>query len=110
MIYSITLTERADSDLRGIYEYIAFSLLEPEYAAGQLDRLEENILRLAKMPERFKLYEKEPWHSRGLRQMPVDNFIVLYIPKEEAGTVTVIRVMYGGRDIDVQLKKTTIQK
>jgi len=50
MIYSITLTEQADSDLRGIYEYIAFSLLEPEYAAGQLDGLEENFLSLAEMP------------------------------------------------------------
>ncbi len=108
MTYNITLTEQADSDLRGIYEYIAFNLLELEYAAGQLDRLEENILSLAEMPQRFKLYEKEPWYSRGIRQMPVDNFVVLYIPKEEDGTVTVIRVMYGGRDIDVQLKKTTI--
>ncbi len=43
MTYRVALTEQADSDLRGIYEYIAFSLLEPENAAGQLDRLEENI-------------------------------------------------------------------
>lgn len=37
--------------------------------------------------------------------MPVDNFIVFYVPKVEEATVTVIRVMYGGRDIDKQLKK-----
>lgn len=43
MTYRLALTEQADSDLWGIYEYIAFSLLEPENAAGQLDRLEENI-------------------------------------------------------------------
>ncbi|WP_310604362.1 type II toxin-antitoxin system RelE/ParE family toxin [Anaerosporobacter sp.] len=71
MSYSIVLTEQADSDLRGIYEYIAFSLLEPEYATAQLGRLENNILSLAEMPQRFKLYEKEPWYSRGLRQMLV---------------------------------------
>ena len=59
MIYHIALTEQADSDLRGIYEYIAFSLVEPENAAGQLDRLKENILKLADMPGKFKLYEKE---------------------------------------------------
>ena len=34
MIYRVALTEQADSDLRGIYEYIAFSLQEPENAAG----------------------------------------------------------------------------
>lgn len=40
--------------------------------------------------------------------MPVDNFIVLYIPREEDGTVTIIRVVYGGRDMDLQLGKTII--
>lgn len=108
MTYHVALTEQADSDLRGIYEYIAFSLLEPENAAGQLDRLEENILKLADMPGKFKLYEKEPWRSRGLHQMPVDHFIVFYIPDEEEKTVTVLRVVYGGRNIDVELRKTII--
>ena len=40
--------------------------------------------------------------------MPVDNFIVFYIPKIEDKTVTVIRVLYGGMDIDKQFKKTNI--
>lgn len=58
------------------------------------------------MPERFRVFEKEPWYSRGLRHMPLDNFIVFYISNAEDETVTVIRVMYGGkRDIDKQLKK-----
>ena len=38
--------------------------------------------------------------------MPVDNYLVFYIPQEEDKTVTVIRVMYGRRDIDAQLKQT----
>lgn len=37
MIYEIITTEQADADLRGIYEYIAFELLSPDHAAGQLD-------------------------------------------------------------------------
>ncbi|MFR5076693.1 MAG: hypothetical protein ACLTDX_01095 [[Clostridium] innocuum] len=35
---------------------------------------------LNQMPERFLGYEKEPWHSRGLRIIPVDNYCVFYIP------------------------------
>lgn len=34
---------------------------------------------LEQMPERFREYEKEPWHSRGIHIMPVDNYCVLYI-------------------------------
>jgi toxin ParE1/3/4 len=105
MKYNIILTEQAENDLRSIYEYIAFTLLEPEIAAGQLERIEKGILSLKEMPERFHVFEKELWHSRGLRQMPVDKFIVFYIPKTEDKTVNVIRVMYGGRNINEQFKE-----
>ena len=37
MSYKVTLTEQAENDLRGIFEYIAFDLLSPENAIGQLD-------------------------------------------------------------------------
>ncbi len=104
MIYEVTTTDPADADLRGIYEYIAFELLSPDNASGQLERLEEHIIGLEEYPEKFRHYEKEPWHSRGLRVMPVDNYLVFYIPDRDAGIVTVIRVMYAGRDIDSQLK------
>ena len=43
MKYMVDITAQAESDLRGIYEYIAFELLEPEIAAGQLERLEKGI-------------------------------------------------------------------
>ena len=106
MKYKVVLTEQADIDLRDIYEYIAFTLLVPEIAIGQLERIEQAILSLDEMPKRFKLLELEPWYSRGIHQMPVDNFIVFYIPNNEEKKVTVLRIMYGGRNIDEQLKKT----
>jgi len=106
MIYEVELSEQADSDLRGIFEYISFELQSPENASGQLDRLEEQILSLDTMPER---YRKEPWKSRGLRVLPVDNYVVLYIPDSDKKVVTILRVMYAGRDIDNQLNLHTKQ-
>ena len=97
MIYEVEVSEQADSDLRGIFEYIAFELQSPENASGQLDRLEEQILSLDTMPERYRKYEKEPWKSRGLRVLPVDNYVVLYIPDSDKKVVTILRVMYAGR-------------
>ena len=46
MMFKVQISKQADSDLRGIYEYIAFELLSPENADGQLDRLEEAISKL----------------------------------------------------------------
>ncbi len=103
MTYEVIITDQAEADLRGIYEYIAFELFSPDNAAGQLGRLEEHIVGLEKFPERFRHYEKEPWCDRGLRVMPVDNYLVFYIPDKNVGIVTIIRVMYAGRDVDSQL-------
>lgn len=108
MIYEVITTDQADADLRGIYEYIAYELLSPDNAAGQLGRLEEHIVGLEEFPEKFRHYEKEPWHSKGVRVMPVDNYLVFYILDKDAGVVTVIRVMYAGRDVDSQLKGHTV--
>ena len=109
MIYEIEVSEQADSDLRGIFEYIAFELQALENASGQLDRLEEQILSLDTIPERYRKYEKEPWKTRGLRVLPVDNYVILYIPDSDKKVVTILRVMYAGRDIDNQLNLYTKQ-
>ena len=109
MIYEVELSEQADSDLRGIFEYLAFELQALENASGQLDRLEEQILSLDTIPERYRKYEKEPWKTRGLRVLPVDNYVILYIPDSDKKVVTILRVMYAGRDIDNQLNLHTKQ-
>ena len=71
MIYDIVISDQAEIDLRGIFEYIAFELQAPENASGQLDRLEACIMDLDHMPKRYRQYELEPWKSRGLRVAPV---------------------------------------
>ena len=53
MIYDIVISDQAEIDLRGIFEYIAFELQAPENASGQLDRLEACIMDLDHMPKRY---------------------------------------------------------
>ena len=103
--YEVRMSNQANYDIKSIYEYIAFELLSPENVVGQVIRLEESILNLDTLPERFKEYDKEPWKSRGLRIMPVDNYLVFYIPDKEKRQVVVIRVMYAGRNVDIELNK-----
>lgn len=105
MIYSVKISKQAENDLRSIYEYIAFELQSLQNAQGQIGRLESNILKLKEMPERFSVFEKEPWKSRNLRVMPVDNYLVFYIPDKLTKTVNILRVMYGGRDTEKQLNQ-----
>ena len=104
MNYSIVLTETAQADLSAIFRYIAVDLQSVETAIGQLSRIESAIASLDRMPERYRVYDKKKWRERNLRIMPVDNYLVFYIPTHDNLMVTVMRIMYGGRDIDRQLE------
>ena len=70
-------------DLKAIYEYLAFELLVPDTASRQSDRIMKAVRTLDNMPERYKVYEEEPWKSQNLRYFPVDNYLVFYLPKKK---------------------------
>ena len=76
MKFNVELTEQADKDLRSIYLYISVDLNSPENAIKQIKRLWNAILSLDELPQRYRRYEDEPWHSRGIRVLPVDNFVI----------------------------------
>ena len=106
MIFNVVYSSEARQDLRDIYEYIAYELLEPDTAAGQTNRIMKAARSLEQMPMRHRLYEEEPWHSQGLRFLPVDNYLIFYLPDETNNIVNIIRIMYGGRDVKKQLADT----
>ena len=106
MKYQIFYTDLARQDLKNIHRYISESLVEPEIAAKLTNKIMKEIRSLDEMPQRYKLYKDEPWHSRGLRTLPVNNYIIFYLADEEKAVVTVIRIIYGGRDISKQLSET----
>lgn len=52
------------------------------------------------MPERYAAVDWEPWHSIGIRKLPVDNFVAYYLVNQQALSVEIVRIFYGGRDIE----------
>lgn len=93
--------------MKAIYEYLAFGLFVPDTASRQSDRIMKAVRMLDNMPERYKVYEEEPWKSQNLRYFPVDNYLVFYLPKKETGIINIVRIIYGGRDIKRQMEQTT---
>ncbi len=105
MKFEVELSEKADRDLRNIFFYIAIDLCAPDAAEKQVNRLWDAMRSLDELPERYRRYEDEPWHSRGMRVLPVDNYGVLYIPDLKEKIVRIVSVMYSGRDRNEQLKQ-----
>ncbi len=100
--YSVKITRRALADMDMIYDYIAHSLQAPDTAAKQYDRIADSIMSLNIFPERCKLFDSQPEHDMGLRQLLIDNYSVIYVVEDN--TVTVLRVLYSASDICARLK------
>ena len=99
--YRVEITCEALGDMEQIYNHIAYVLLSPENAMGQYNRIADAILILDEMPERFRIMDSEPEHSRGLRRMLVDNYSVFYIIEEDSVMIT--DVLYTPSDIGRRL-------
>lgn len=98
--YSVVYSPEALNDLKDIYAYIAQELLEPDTALNQVNRIRKEIRSLDFMPSRYALVDWEPWKSMGMHKVPVDNFVVFYTVDSDSMTVVIIRIVYGGRDIE----------
>ena len=64
MIYDVVYTAEARQDLRNIYEYIAYELLVPEIASGQVDRIMKAARSLEQMPIVTDFMKKNPGIAR----------------------------------------------
>ena len=105
MSYAVVITDQAQTDLRGIYEYIAFALQSKINADRQLDRIEQEILSLCDMPERYKVLDLGFEAAKTVRMATVDHFCVIYHVVKEQNTVQILRILYGSRDISAELMK-----
>lgn len=98
--YSVIYSAEARRDLTRIKSYIASVLLAPQAATGQTKRIRKSIRALESMPEKFAVVDWEPWHSIGVRKLPVDNYVVFYYVDKFFHQVNILRIFYGGRNIE----------
>lgn len=85
-------TAEAESDLTDITDYL--SQWSPTGAQRVLDDIERTCRTLANHPGLGRRREEL---GSGLRSIPVGRYIVIFRPT--AGTVQIIRVLHGRRDI-----------
>lgn len=99
MIYTVKISNEAEQDIRLLRRYIANELENPSSAFRQACDIYDAIETLDEMPARYPLRRTEPWKSRNVHCMPVDNYNVFYMIGDLPPTVTVLRVLYNRRDV-----------
>ena len=85
-------TKRANNDLIAIWRHIALD--NPAAATAQLIEIERKFLLLSFFP---KIGRKRDDIREGLRMFPCDAYVILY--RETAGSVEIVRVVHGARDL-----------
>lgn len=98
--YHVYYSPEAKADLKAVYSYIAFSLHAKIAAKAQTNRIRKEIRSLSFMPEKYAQVDWEPWYSQGVRKVPVDNYIVYYLVNGEDHSVEIVRIFYGGQDVE----------
>ena len=93
--YQVIISPRAYQNIDDIYEYIAKNLFATQAAMNLVDKLEEAILSLETMPQRFSKRQVGAYANRGYRQLFVKNFTVIYRIDETAKKVFIITVRYS---------------
>ncbi len=98
--YMVVYSEAARNDLHAIYRYIANTKMSPETAKRLTLKIRKKIYSLNIMPKRFAMLDWKPWKTMGLRKVAVDNYLIFYYVDEEHNNVIIVRIFYGGRDIE----------
>jgi addiction module RelE/StbE family toxin len=96
--YNLVIAEAAETDLDGIADYISYELKEPTTALKQLARIEEAMATLEELPERHGIVQDKYLAAKGIRKLPMDNYLILYTVNKSTNTINIVRVLYGRRD------------
>ena len=101
----VVYSHQARQDLFDIHDYIQRELFAPGAAAHVAKEIMAAVKGLDTLPERYPCYGVEPWHSLGIRFIPVLNYLVFFIVNESSETVAILRIMYSGRNVEEQLEQ-----
>ena len=98
MVYRVIYTQKALADLDAVSDYIKLKLCN--FSASEC--IVENFFNegdsLANFPTRYPLCKDALLHTWGIRFVPVKNYLLFYIVREDEQKVYVIRFLYSKRN------------
>lgn len=97
--FLVAYAPQARNDLHAIVDYIEHALSTPQAAYKQSQRIRNAIHSLEAFPERHTRVDWEPWQSLGVRRLSIGNYAVFYRVETAEHRVTIMRIVYGGRNL-----------
>ena len=102
--YSYNFTKKAERDFDEILRYISFDLANPIAAQNLGRKIFEKIDIVRSFPESCAIVENEFLSDKTVRKLLVDNYIIYYKVNYDKKIITIIRIVYGKRNLDEIIK------
>lgn len=97
--FRVDITATAESDVAGIWEYIAQD--KPETATAFVLRIEEQISTLENFPERCRLVPENELLGAAYRHLVYGNYRTIF--RIVGGRAIILRVVHGSQLLDTRL-------
>ena len=97
-MYHVNTTETAERDLLDAALYIAQTLSNKVAANRLLDKADTAAKSLSQNPMRQPLVKDKFLAAKGLRSLPVSNYLLFYVIREKSSCVNIIRFIHSRRD------------
>lgn len=102
--YSYRFTEKAMQDLDEILHYISVDLDNPMAAKSLGKKIFERIDSARCFPESGALVDNEYLADKTVRKMIADNYVIYYKAHHDEKMISVVRIVYGKRNLDEILR------
>ena len=102
--YSYCFTEKAEQDFDEILRYISVDLANPTAAQNLGRKMFEQIDMVRAFPDSGTPADNEFLSDKSVRKLSVDNYIIYYKAYYDEKMISVIRIVYGKRNLDEILK------
>ena len=97
-MYQVNTTRIAEQDLLNTAIYIA-QILSNQVAANRLlDKAATASVSLSQNPMRQPLVKDGYLAAKGLRSLPVNNYLLFYVVRQKTNSVNIIRFIHSSRD------------
>ena len=108
--YSFVITDKANTDLDEIVRYISIELANPDAASGFIDHFLEMVDNVCSFPESGSLVNNVFLPDSSVRHKVIGNYVMYYLPDDDLRACIVLRVIYGGRDLEGILKQAKTEE
>lgn len=102
--YSYRFTEKAGQDLDEILRFISVDLVNPTAAQNLGRKVFEKIDVVRAFPDSGAPVDNEFLADKTVRKLSVDNYVIYYKAHYEEKVISIIRIVYGKRNLDEILK------